>query len=654
MTRLRELRSSPYSRELNQLFRFVFTILCMGVLEDFNFRGCMILQPRQLGLDSARRIEWLIPNGIGGYSSSTILGLNTRKYHGLLVASRGLLDRRVVVESLVEELLFGDIVFNLSVDEYAGGMDSRGLPYIKRVVKAVEHVKFEYDVNGTNVVKIIHATRGVNGLIISYGVRNNFGGSVRLRVKPLVNCRSVHELNPQGRDFKSSLQDRALVVECGQEHTIFASREMVAESAGAWCKDMHYWMEAERGEASNEDVFNPGSLTLTVPPYGLAEAEVRVAWGMGKDDALRAYKALVERPYQTFEADPASILDAAASSFIIDAGGKKTIVAGYHWFSDWGRDAMISLPGLCLVSGRLNEAEAVLSRFIDYMRDGRIPTQITVDGPIYYDFDGTLWMLDSLNEYCKYAGQERALGFIRQRWGSIKSVIEWYSKLVEGGLLRHRSGTWMDTIERDDAVEVQALWYNGLNVVEELSNLIGEPVDYSLMKSDFESSFMEKYWNGSYLNDCLNDDSLRPNQVIAAGLEYSPVPKNEAAQLIKAVNEELLTPCGLRTLGRKDPQYRPQYVGGFEDRAHAYQNGTVWPWLFGPYADTVVRLGGARGSRHAIKVITPLLNRVCDNCLGTLNEIYDAEEPHTPRGAVSQAWSVAEILRVLQENKLAK
>ena len=193
-----------------------------------------------------------------------------------------------------------------------------------------------------------------------------------------------------------------------------------------------------------------------------------------------------------------------------------------------------------------------------------------------------------------------------------------------------------------------------MNVVEALSQLSDDTVDYSNLKSDFESSFMDKYWNGSYLDDCLGDSSLRPNQVIVASLEYSVVSDREASSLMKVVEEELLTPCGLRTLDKNNSKYSPHYVGGVDERARAYHNGTVWPWLMGPYCRATVKLGGDSGRTHALEVLEPVFKRLCDGCLGTLNEVYDAEEPHTPRGAVSQAWSVAEVLRAYREDAQGK
>jgi len=626
----------------------------MGAEDGFRAWGAMSIKPNELGLETAKRYEWLLANGLGGYSSSTVVGLNTRKYHGLMVSSRGNLDRRVAVESLIEELVVGGDSYYLTPTEYSDGLDERSVGYLRKFTRAMEHVRFEYNVNGTDVVKIVHAVKGMNAAVVSYGVRSNVSGTSVLRVRPLVNSRSIHEINPPGREFRSALYDgRILGASCGKDNIMFSSDDMLPRVEGVWYKNVRYFLEAERGEAALEDVFSPGTLELKVGSFSKAEGEIYVVAAENGVEPAAVFSSIEESPYRPFEPDQMQVLEAAADSFVAYMPGTVTIVAGYHWFADWGRDSMISLPGLTLVNGRYHDAAAILARFIDNMKDGRIPTKFEPSGPIYNDFDGTLWMVDRLKEFVEYVGPEAGTEFLRPRWGKVKSVVLNFGKLVEGGVLRNKSGTWMDTLERNGAVEIQALWYNALNVVEELSELMEDPLDLTTYKSDVESAFLSKYWTGSHLRDCLDDDSIRPNQVIAASLDYSPVPEKHARELMKVVEAELLTPCGLRTLDRKDPDYHPQYVGGVEERKKAYHNGTVWPWLVGPYVKTATKLGGDKGRKYALEVLRPMLNLLFSGCIGTIAEVYDAEKPHTPRGAVSQAWNVAEVLRAYHEDAKA-
>ncbi len=612
--------------------------------------GGYAVVPGGMGLDSARKLEFLLANGLGGYCSSTVLGLNTRKYHGLLVSSRANLERRVVLEQTLEELTVGGREYALSVVEYGNTLDSRGFDHLLRFTAGADHAVFEYEAEGVQAVKTIQCVRGSNALVISYSIANRSESDAVLKVRLLVNSRDIDELNPGGRTFTQEVYGgRILGVSSPEDYIMFYADGLKPSADSVWYRNIKYSVEDERGEASVEDVYSPGFMELNASPGSSSKASLTVVSSESEDETAAAFQNMVVGEPEDMRSEPAEALSSAASSFIVESG-RATVVAGYHWFMDWGRDTMISLPGLTLVTGNLDACENILAGFIDNMRGGRIPTKFTPAGPEYYDFDGTLWMLDRLKEYVKYAGADRAREFITPRWNSIASVIDSYSKRVEDGLFHNRSGTWMDTLERDYAVEVQALWHNGLCVVEELSELLGESADYATLKSDFNSSFMDRFWNGSYLNDCLDDQSMRPNQVISASLDYSPLPKKESAEVMRVAEEELLTPCGLKTLSENDQRYAPRYVGGVGERERAYHNGTVWPWLLGPYCRAAVLLGGDSGRRHSREVLEPVFSRLGDGCLGTLNEVYDADEPHTPRGAVSQAWSVAEVLRAWAED----
>ncbi|MCX6695450.1 MAG: hypothetical protein NTU61_04065 [Candidatus Altiarchaeota archaeon] len=339
----------------------------------------------------------------------------------------------------------------------------------------------------------------------------------------------------------------------------------------------------------------------------------------------------------------------SSDSFIVGAGASKTVIAGYPWFGEWGRDSMISLPGLALIRGRFEDAESVLDRFMNKIYAGRIPTNFEGGKPKYYDFDGTLWMIDRVKDYLDYVGIERGRHFLHTHWWSMKDVIKSYSQNVKDGILRHKSGTWMDTLRRDDAVEVQGLWYNALKTMEALSEMMGEGVDYHEFVDDFESNFMDKFWKGSFFSDTLSDGSLRPNQVIMLSMDYSMVPKENALEALKAVKEGLLTPYGLRTLSKSHQDYAGRYSGSPAEREKAYHNGSVWPWLLGPYVKACVKYGVSRD--ECVEALKPLLTtHLSEAGLGTISELFDGDEPHTPRGCVSQAWSVAEVLRAYYED----
>jgi len=598
-----------------------------------------------MGLDAAREKEWLLTNGIGGFSSQTILGMNTRKYHGLLIASLGDLEREMVLQQLVEEVRVGDTVHPLSINEYDGSADHRGIEHLNRFCGSVNYVNFEYFIGDICITKTIQAIEGKNAIMVAYDIDNPEDTPLELVIRPLVNCRGIHEINPPKRDFTQEVTEQgALKVSCNEKMLEIRSNYMHAALDPVWHRNLAFGLEWERGEGYVEDLYSPGTLTLPIGAYQSNKGVMTAVYADGSHDMIRI------SGQRGFEQSPHLILGQTAESFIVEVNGVRSIMAGYHWFRDWGRDTMISLPGLTIVCGKFDVAESIFARFIDNMQGGRIPTRFTSEGPIYYAFDGTLWMIDRLKEYIKHAGAERAKEFLAPRWGKIRSIAQEYSAHVEDGLLKHKSGTWMDTLERDDAVEVQGLWYNALHIIEGMSLLMGDGLDLGRLKSDFESSFMDRYYNGRYLDDTPGDSSLRPNQAIALSMEYSPVPDHASADILRIIDEELLTPAGLRTIACDDPKYCPRYVGGITERERAYHNGTVWPWLVGPYCKACAKVGGMTGRKYNQHILEPIIGLIGGNCIGSINEVYDAEHPHTPRGAISQAWSVAEVLRAYLED----
>ncbi|MBU0763165.1 MAG: amylo-alpha-1,6-glucosidase [Candidatus Altiarchaeota archaeon] len=609
---------------------------------------------QRLGLGRCRSIEFLISNGLGGYCSTSICGLNTRKYHGLLVASRHGLDRRVVLEAFLEELDVGGEVNSLSVMQYAGALDDRGFKNMLSFKCGVNYAQTTCSFNDVNVARNLYIVEGKNAVVLNYTVQNMSGYDSALTVRPLVNMRSFHEVNPSGRYLTQAKVEGGFTTSSSNECMFFKCPVDCVFLDGLWYKSVKYALEEERGEQDVEEMYSPGRLVFQTPSNSTKTWNIEIGYGESEDGARPTLSTVSKMKQIELDGNPRFSLEKTGISFLVDVEGEKSIIAGYHWFADWGRDSMISLPGLTLINGKYDVAESILARFIDHTKDGRIPTRFTTDGPVYYDFDGSLWLIDRLKEHLKYAGLERSKNLLTPRWNKIKSIMDGYSQHVVDGILRHKSGTWMDTLERHDAVEVQALWYNALKVVEGFSKLLGDSLDYSNLLSDFESAFMDKYFNGSYLDDCLGDKSIRPNQAIAVSMDYSPIPPKDAANILKVVADELLTPCGLRTLSPRDQKYMGRYVGGVKEREIAYHNGTVWPWLLGPYCKAASKIGGNIGRKFTEKILGDAFKYVGINCIGSLNEIYDGNPPHTPRGAITQAWSVAEILRAYNEDTVAQ
>ena len=622
-----------------------------GVWRKVDFR----LLPWKEGLKASLGREWLLSNGIGGYSSSTVPLLNTRKYHGLLVASLPGLRRFVCLHKLDEELSCGSNAIGLGVEEFAGALKGESFEFLKEFTLGQDAVMLKYDVLGVEVLKTVRMVKGFNAVSVSYSVENPSESPVSLKVNVLANLRNIHDLRRAGAGISSSVvEGRAFALNSDNCSLVVYSDGMEFTGRGHFWNSFKYAREEERGEASVEDSYCPGFMTLKVRSRSRAEALVTAVAGASVADVSESFKKVLaakpEASVNTMQDSGIFALFSNAESFIVDVDSKKSVIAGYHWFSDWGRDTMISLPGLTLVHGRFDEAERILERFLNKIHAGRIPTRFEDGQPQYYDFDGTLWAIDRVEDYLDYAGVKRAKPFLHTYWWDLKDVVGVYVNSVKDGLLANNSGTWMDTLQRDCAVEVQGLWYNALKTMESLAKVMGDEVDYHEVVSDFEANFMAKFWNGSFLRDTLEDGSLRPNQVIMLSMDYCPVPEKEALSALDIVEKELLTPCGLRTLARGHKDYAGRYAGNPAQRERAYHNGSVWPWLLGPYIKACVKYKKG-GKDQWLSLIKPLLeNHLLEAGLGTVSELFDAEPPHTPRGCISQAWSVAELIRAYYED----
>ncbi len=352
---------------------------------------------------------------------------------------------------------------------------------------------------------------------------------------------------------------------------------------------------------------------------------------------------------------------------------RNTIVAGYHWFGEWGRDATIALPGLLLTTGRFEEAKNVIRRYLNNTRNGLVPVYFDEGKrPHYASIDTSLWLIYSTYKYFEYTSD---LTFIREAYPKLREIIEWYrrgtdySKVAEDSLLEAKSGeyslTWMDarvdgapaTPRIGKCVEVNALWYNALRSVEDLSRRVDEdPEPYRKLGSDVLTSFNEVFWcdEGGYLYDYVDeeggDDSVRPNQIFSLSLPFPVLWRERWGRVLKNVERYLLTPYGLRTLSPRDARYHGICFGGPRDRDLAYHNGTVWAWLIGPFISAYVKLGWSPTSMMIRHILKAFDQHLCEAGLGNVSEIFDGDAPHHPRGCIAQAWSVGELLRVISED----
>jgi predicted glycogen debranching enzyme len=655
--------------------------------------------------------EWIITNGLGGYASSTVLGINTRKYHGLLVAAfhpPG--DRRICLAKLDEEMSIGNDTHPLGANEFQNGAFPQGYRSLKEFSLS-PFPRYVYSVEDVKVEKTIFMPFEKNVVIALYDVLNKSGSDIRMRVFPLVNWRHFHAVTDRWKipwEFVQGRDEKRLGISFGtpQSALIMKATDGHYHADGKWVERMYYREEALRGESCLDDCYRLGFFEVDVKASKKGNFAI-VA--VGDENELEARKVLAEIPDAAFDLEALLELEMkrredflesfhrehenvsmsdwlnwivlATDTFIVRGINdvQKSVVAGYHWFESWGRDAFISLPGLMLVTGRFEDARKVFLTFKRRFQQGLIPNFIPDQSgpPAYNSVDATLWFANGVLQYLKYTGD---FDFVREQlWETLKATVENYVKgtlfnirVDNDGLLSCDSQlTWMDAAVDDQpvtpragkAVEVQALWYNTLKIMELLAGRFKEMAEaekYSLMAEKARKSFVEKFWDSekSCLFDVVNergkDESLRPNQIIAVALDFCMLDSAKSEKVVDLVHRELLTPYGLRTLARSDPRYVGVYSGDRRSRDKAYHNGTVWPWLQGPFTTAFLKTKGYDDYRreYSLKnfILSLFTEQILKVGLGSINEIFDGEPPHAPRGCISQAWSVAEPLRAYIED----
>lgn len=657
----------------------------------------MYTQPIQIprsicaDLPQASTREWLETNGLGGFASSTITGLNTRRYHGLLCAATKPPVGRLMLLSKVEETLVVDgRRYDLSVNQYPGAVHPQGYQYLCEF-RLDPYPVFVYQVEGLELEKRLFLVHGENTVVIEYELRalDREGlPACELELRPLLAFRDYHSTTHQNdsidRGFDSSPGLIALTPYAGLPSLFLAHDAQQVEAAGHWYNNFEYEIERERGLEFREDLFQPLVLRYLFDRRG--RATLIASTGPREAAAApRLRKEELDRRAAILEAAPSreplvQALVAAADQFIVQRGSLKTVIAGYPWFADWGRDTMIALPGLALHTGRPETARQVLQAFAESVDQGMLPNRFPDAGeaPEYNTVDATLWFLEAIRAYVAATGDYT---FVRDSlFSTLKDIINAHLRGTRYGIRVEDDGllhcgeagvqlTWMDakvgdwvvTPRTGKPVEIQALWYNALCVMEDFSHCFGDlGAELFLRKlaQHARTSFNEQFWNeeAGCLYDVVDgskrDASIRPNQIFAASLHYSMLSPSRARQVVRTVHRDLLTPLGLRSLSPRDPAYRARYEGSVYERDSAYHQGTVWPWLLGPFISAYVRVNGrtAEARSEAAAWLEPIAAHLSQGCLGQISEIADAEAPHWPRGCPVQAWSVAEILRAAVED----
>ncbi|RLI45165.1 glycogen debranching protein, partial [Candidatus Bathyarchaeota archaeon] len=576
--------------------------LGLNVLSDFN---------------KAIRMEWIVTNGLGGYASSTVLGINTRKYHGLLIAAfNPPTDRKVLLTKLDEEIQIGDKTYSIGSNEFDYNIQPEGYRFLSGFSLS-PFPTYRYVLGKVQLQKTIFMPYGKNATVIDYELFNPTRDIVNVRIFPLVNYRHFHNVTDkdkldwefiqkpikQGVNVYPSLLSSTLI--------IFSSDGKYLAGKGKWTEQMHFRVDYSRGESCKDDSFQPGWFELNVASEekkrffivaaaGKTESEVEhVFSSISKDvDALhnqelKRREGLIEKFHEHYSdvsmEDWLKWMILATDSFIVnrESTKAKSVIAGYHWFEDWGRDSLISLPGLTLITGRFEDAKKILLTFKHYCHKGIIPNHFpdyAGEKPAYNTVDATLWYFNAVLQYLKYTGD---LDFVhKQMWSLLKSIVEHHRQgtlynihLDDDGLIAHGPQlTWMDAMINNEpvtprdgkAVEIQALWYNALKTMELLANRFNQKEQaekYSAMAEKAKESFVKKFWNPQtgwlfdVVNDKQKDASLRPNQIITVALDFSMLDKAKAEKIVEIVWKKLFANYGLKTLSEEDPRYVGSYLG---------------------------------------------------------------------------------------------
>jgi predicted glycogen debranching enzyme len=631
---------------------------------------------------SASSREWLETNGIGGFASGTISGANTRRYHGVLTPAIDPPLGRITMLSKLEETVFvGGSQYELSSNQYPGRVYPQGFQFLK-TFRLDPFPIWLYAIDGIEIEKKIFMVHGYNTVVCRWTARRTDKSDrrpVSLEVRPLLSFVDYHHLRHEDAAFgKNYVEEKGIVSmrPVADMPPIFFHHD-AAEigKTGYWYRDFEYAIELERGFDYREDLFQPFSMK-----FEDANASLIVSTSAyDKPDAAKLEKAEGKRRKALVKQagskdDLTKQLTFAADQFIVARGTGHTIIAGYPWFSDWGRDTMIALNGLTIATKRPEIARGILLEFSNHISQGMLPNRFPDAGSEaeYNTVDATLWYFDAIRAYAENTGD---FDFVRDNlYTKLADILAWHLRGTrynihvdtDGLLYAGEHGvqlTWMDakvgdlviTPRTGKAVEIQALWYNALRIMADLAEKFGDEEDrkrYVAMADLAKLSFNALFWNEA--EQCLfdvvengdRDTSVRPNQILAASLPYSMLDAERTKMVVDKVEAELLTPVGLRSLSPKDPKYIPVYIGSPFERDSAYHQGTVWAWLIGPFVDAYRKSYPASEPRVA-EMLSGFQAHLTEAGLGQISEIFDADPPHAPRGCPAQAWSVAEVLRVL-------
>jgi len=653
------------------------------------------LSTEQAGIEHLLSREWLLTNERGSYAASSVAGCNTSGYHGLLIGSLNPpVNRIMALSNCLEMVVCEGKVFQLSTFDFGDKLSPNGFRYLRRFRRDTG-VHFEYELGPIQLTKAIYLVRNSDTVLLEYAFEG-IERPVDFIVRPFVGLRDFHHLQGSHASLAGEVIDEGLLV----RHDAPNSYELLMDCPDTrfehdpqWWFNFNYRINQQRGQDAREDLWTPGFFKTSLEQDGRIVFRAhfgpagRRGW-LGAIDLDAVKTDLARRQAEILDQASAEdktemTLALAADQFVVTRRDRdterSTIVAGYPWFADWGRDAFIALPGLLLATGRYSEAKSVLCTFAAAADQGMIPNRFDDRRAVVHfnSVDASLWFVNAAFQYLEATGDRTT--FTQELLPAIREIVEAYHNGTRFGIHADADGlilagdeqtqlTWMDarfdgitfTPRWGKTVEVNALWHNALCCLHEFclrANQMAAAERYATMAQQVGASFCEVFWNDElgYLNDIIRPDgavdtSLRPNQIFAVSLPYGPpLKRSQQKAIVNIVEKVLLTPHGLRTLDRRDEAYQGRYEGPQRQRDGAYHQGTVWPYLMGPFIEAYlkVRNYSQASKKNAAEMIGPLLRHLTtEGCLGSVSEIFDGDDPQRPAGCPAQAWSVGELLRV--------
>lgn len=600
--------------------------------------------------------EWIVTNGLGGYSSLTYRNTNTRKYHGLLIASLNPpTERWVFVSNIIDKIKISNKILNLN--NYKSSFKFDYFP------------SFCYDIEDIKIKKTFFMEYGKNTAIIKYNIKTD--KPIKMIHNPILNSRHFYDVTKHRHlTFNLEKIDNTLYIKPSNINKIL---KIILNDYSF--QALHYWEEffyekdRERSESWVDNNIDIAHIEKNVKE----SLEYYIVFTIEDDIDISPSKIYLKETSrkrnllkQSGLPEKFDKLVLSSDNFIVNKKDSKSVIAGYHWFGDWGRDTLISLPGLTLVTKRYDDAKQILLSFAKYCNKGLLPNAFMDrdSKAVYNTVDASLWYIDRVYQYLKYTNDTN---FLNEVWETLQLIIDAYKKgtdfniyMDEDFLISHDPGlTWMDikigeyypTPRSRKAVEIQALWYNALRIMSIFSQLLGKDDKYYELSENVKNSFNKQYTQQFDVID-TKDLSFRPNQIFLVSLDFTMINDSLQEKIVNDVKEKLLTIFGLRTLSTDDSRYKGKYLGDY-NKDMAYHNGTIWPWLIGPFIKAFLKIkkytpeSRKFAYNNFIKPMLAVFNDIWD---GSINEIFDGDPIYAPEGCISQAWSVAEILRTCVED----